>query len=74
MKAFIIIIIACLMFSSCATILNPASTSYQKTKPTEGQPQREIKTNYVLLDIILFPLGLVLDFATGSIYKEEPTK
>lgn len=69
MKRIIIAAIAGLMFTSCATIFGGHITEYQKTKPSSGQTQRSIRGVALIADIITFPLGLVVDFATGAIYK-----
>ncbi|WP_035565385.1 hypothetical protein [Hymenobacter sp. IS2118] len=60
--------------SSCATILGGPITAYQKTKPLAGQPQREIRVGALVADILLTGiLGTGIDFATGAIYKPQPT-
>ena len=57
--------------SSCATVFGGPVSSYQKTKPAAGQPQRDVRVGALICDILLFPLGLIVDFATGAIYKPE---
>ena len=61
--------------SSCATILGGKTNSYQKTKPVNGQPQRQVRVGYLVADAILSgPLGVAIDFVTGAIYKPEPKR
>jgi hypothetical protein len=57
-----------IMLSSCATILGGKVTVCQRTKPAPGQPQREVRVGYLILDIIFSPVWVV-DIATGAIYK-----
>lgn len=60
--------------SSCATILGGPITTYQKTKPAAGQPQREVRVGALVADILLTGIiGTGIDFATGAIYKPQPT-
>lgn len=60
--------------SSCATILGGPITAYQKTKPLAGQPQREVRVGALVADILLTGIiGTGIDFATGAIYKPQPT-
>lgn len=60
-----------LLFSTtgCATILGGPISSSQKTKPAPGQQQRDVRVGWLIADIILFAPGLIVDFATGAIYK-----
>jgi hypothetical protein len=69
----IAIILATIMLtmSSCATVFGGKVTSYQKTKPLPGQQQREVRVVALIADIILFWPGLIVDFATGAIYKPK---
>jgi len=69
-KIYAIILLTSLALSSCATIFvaGKASTC-QKTKPAEGQPQRDIRVGLLILDILLFWPGAIVDFATCEIYK-----
>ena len=62
------------MFSSCATVFGGSVSQCQKTKPKEGQPQRDVRVAALILDILLFWPGTILDFATGAIYKPCDTK
>ena len=60
--------------SSCATILGGPITTYQRTKPLPGQPQREVRVGALVADIFLVGLlGIGVDFATGAIYRPQPT-
>ena len=60
-------------FSSCATVFGGPRTSYQVTIPKPGEPQREVRIVPLLIDVIFWP-SLVVDFATGAIYKPSPSK
>jgi hypothetical protein len=60
-----------IMMSSCATVFGGKVTSYQKTKPAPGEQQREVRVGALIADIILFAPGLIVDFATGAIYKPK---
>jgi len=76
-KIFINVLVAVTIASSltsCATVFGGKVTQAQKTKPLPGEQQRSIRPVALIADIILFPLGLVVDFATGAIYKpvQEP--
>lgn len=71
-KAVAFVLIAA-SFSSCATIFGGPVTEYQRTKPVAGQPQREIRAGALIADILLFWPGAVVDFATGAIYKPQPS-
>jgi hypothetical protein len=68
--------IACLSaaLTSCATVFGGPRTAYQVTKPVEGGQQREVRVGALIADILLFWPGLIVDFATGAIYKPAPTK
>jgi hypothetical protein len=57
--------------SSCATVFGGPVSTYQKTKPAAGQPQRDIRVGALVADILLFWPGAVIDFATGAIYKPQ---
>jgi PBP1b-binding outer membrane lipoprotein LpoB len=57
--------------SSCATVFGGKVSTYQKTKPAAGQPQRSVRVAALICDIILFWPGTIVDFATGAIYKPE---
>jgi hypothetical protein len=61
-----------LMFSTtgCATILGGPVTASQKAKPASGEQQRDVRVGWLIADIILFAPGLIVDFATGAIYRK----
>ena len=70
MKKAIPFLGAVLMCTSCATVFTPKITDSQKRKPGPGELQREIRPGFLIADILLSgPIGLVVDFATGAIYK-----
>nr|WP_233173602.1 hypothetical protein [Pedobacter sp. ASV19] len=60
--------------SSCATVFGGQVTEAQRTKPVPGQPSRAIRPVALIADIILFCPSLIVDFATGAIYKPEAKK
>lgn len=71
-------LVACVLvgstLSSCATILGGPITEYQRTKPLPGQPQREVRVGALIADLLLVGLlGAGIDFATGAIYRPQPT-
>ena len=71
MKKLIAIGFIALMMSSCATVFGGKVNAYQKTKPGPGEQQREVRVVALIADIILFAPGLIVDFATGAIYKPQ---
>ncbi len=75
-KSFLIhaaIVSSCVsVLSGCATVFGGPRTSYQVTKPLDGQPQRQVRVGALIADIILFWPGTIVDFATGAIYKPAP--
>ncbi|MEA3503802.1 MAG: hypothetical protein U9R32_01210 [Bacteroidota bacterium] len=56
-------------FSSCATVFGGAVSDCQRTKPTAGEPAREVRAGALIADVLLFWPGAIVDFATGAIYK-----
>jgi hypothetical protein len=61
--------------SSCATIAGGKVTTYQRTKPKAGEPQRQIKVGALICDVVFWGgAGLIIDFATGAIYKTDPNE
>lgn len=67
------IISSCVVvLSGCATVFGGPRTSYQVTKPLDGQPQRQVRVGALVADILLFWPGTIVDFATGAIYKPAP--
>jgi PBP1b-binding outer membrane lipoprotein LpoB len=69
MKNVIAIGLVAIMMSSCATVFGGKVTDSQKRKPLAGEKQREVRVGALIADIILFWPGLIVDFATGAIYK-----
>ena len=69
LKNIIAIGLLALMMSSCATVFGGKITASQKTKPQAGEQQREIRVGALIADILLFFPGVIVDFATGAIYK-----
>jgi len=67
-------ILIAIILSSCATVFHGPVTSYQKTKPKDGEEQRSVRVGALLFNIFLFWPGAIVDFATGAIYKPEPKK
>lgn len=68
-KKPIAIVFVAFMMTSCATVFGGKVNAYQKTKPGPGEQQREVRVVALIADIILFAPGLIVDFATGAIYK-----
>ena len=69
MKKSVAIAFVALMMSSCATVFGGKVNAHQKRKPGPGEQQREVRVVALIADIILFAPGLIVDFATGAIYK-----
>ncbi len=65
------LIILAVYISGCATVFGGPISTYQKTKPSPGEPQREVRVGALIADILLFWPGIIVDFATGAIYKPE---
>lgn len=63
------IVMVAFMMSSCATVFGGKVSDCQRTKPSPGEPTREIRAGALIADILLFWPGAVVDFATGAIYK-----
>lgn len=55
--------------SSCATLFCGPVSECQRTRPAEGQPARQVRAGALILDIILFWPGAIVDFATSAIYQ-----
>ncbi|MCE2611705.1 hypothetical protein LVD13_01895 [Flavobacteriaceae bacterium D16] len=70
-KTGIAIGFALLMFSSCATLFGGPVTEHQKRKPKPGESQRDVRVVALIADIVLFAPALIVDFATGAIYKPK---
>ena len=73
-KSVISILLISVVFSSCATVLGGPRTSYQQTKPKEGEPKREVAVGFLIADILLFPIAMAWEFPMGHIYKDQPSK
>ena len=69
LKKLIAIGFITIMLTSCATVFGGPVTTYQKTKPGPGEPQRDVRVVALIADILLFAPSLIVDFATGAIYK-----
>ena len=68
---FLIILLVTYLLTSCMTVLNGEASHYQKTKPSHGEPKREISTKSFITSA-MFPPGILVDFLTGAIYRDEP--
>jgi len=66
---FTAIVLIAVSLSSCATLFCGPVGECQRTKPAEGQPARQVRVGALILDIILFWPGAVVDFATSAIYR-----
>lgn len=55
--------------SSCATVLGGRVTEPQKTIPGPGEQQRPVRIGYLAADLLLCGPCVIVDFATGAIYK-----
>lgn len=60
-----------IMMTNCATVFGGKVTDQQKTKPAPGEQQRQVRAVALIADILLFTPGLIVDFATGAIYKPK---
>ncbi|MCX6300380.1 MAG: hypothetical protein NTY72_14960 [Bacteroidetes bacterium] len=60
-----------LFSSSCATILGGKVSDYQRTKPAQGQPARKLRVVAFLGDVCFGLVPVIVDFATGAIYRPE---
>jgi hypothetical protein len=68
-KTLLLVTFICLIFTSCATVFGGQVSDCQRTKPAPSEPTRKIRAVAMIADIILFWPGLIVDFATGAIYK-----
>lgn len=71
MKNVITVGLIALMLSSCATVFGGKVTEYQKRTPKAGEQQRQVRVGALIADILLFWPGIIVDFATGAIYKPK---
>ena len=64
-----------ILFSSCATLfVKGKATECQRIKPAPGQPQRQIRTFWLIADIVLFWPSVFVDLGTAKIFKPCETK
>ena len=66
---FTAIVLAVSTMTSCATVFGGKVADCQRTKPAEGEPARPVRVGALIGNILLFPPGLIVDFATGAAYK-----
>jgi predicted small secreted protein len=66
---FIAITIITMSLTSCATVFGGKVSDCQRTKPVAGEPSRKVRAGALIANIVLFWPGLIVDFATGAIYK-----
>jgi UPF0716 family protein affecting phage T7 exclusion len=64
-----LLFVVMIILPSCATVFGGKVTECQRTKPAPGQPQREVRAGALIADVLLFVPGVIVDFATGAIYK-----
>ncbi len=71
MKKFVapLFLATCIAFSGCATVFGGSVSTCQRTKPADGEPQRKVRAVALIADCVLFLPGVIVDFATGAIYK-----
>jgi UPF0716 family protein affecting phage T7 exclusion len=55
--------------TSCASVFGGKVSECQRTKPAAGAPARQVRVGALIADILLFTPGVIVDFATGAIYK-----
>jgi hypothetical protein len=66
---FLLALTACVVCTSCATIVYGKASACQKTKPAAGQPARDIRVAPLIADCCLGFVWLAVDFGTGAIYQ-----
>lgn len=71
-KFFILILVTQLMMTGCASVLGGQKTDHQRHRPECGEPRRQLRVGMIIADLVLFPPGLIIDFATRKIYKPFP--
>ncbi|TXD47910.1 hypothetical protein [Polaribacter sp. IC073] len=64
-----VLIFMSVLLTNCATLFGGAVTQSQKTKPKPGEEQRKIRVAALIADLVIFWPSLIVDFATGAIYK-----
>jgi len=67
--SFMAIVLVAGMLSSCATVFGGRVSECQRTRPAAGEPTRAVRGAALVADILLFWPGLIVDFATGAIYR-----
>ncbi len=68
------LLLIAIILPSCATVFGGPVSTCQRTKPVAGEPQRAVRGGVLVLDILLFWPGAIIDFATGAIYKPCTSK
>ncbi len=68
----LLFLFACVSMTSCATILGGQKTDHQRKQPQCDAPRRQVRVGMLIADLILFPPGVIIDFATRKIYKPFP--
>jgi hypothetical protein len=69
-----LLLLVIVLLPSCATVFCGPVSSCQRTKPAAGEPQRAVRAGALVLDILLFWPGAIIDFATAAIYKPCTSK
>ena len=64
-----LIYLFCQFGTGCATVFGGKVDDCQRAKPKDGEPTRRVRVGAMIADIVLFPLGLVVDFASNAMYK-----
>ena len=67
----VLLISVTLFSSSCATILGGRVSTAQRTKPESGEPARKIRVVALVADFCFGIVPVIVDFATGAIYRPE---
>ena len=69
---FLCLAVMTLQMTSCATIVGGQITESQRKKPAPGEPSRQVKVGALIADVVFFGgIGIIVDFATGAIYKKQ---
>ena len=69
--ATVALLAATLSFTSCATVFGGKVTEHQRTKPVAGEPSRKVRVAALIVDALFGVVPLIVDFATGAIYKPQ---
>ena len=71
MKKILLIAVATLTLTSCATVFGGRVTTHQRTKPNKeaGEPARRVRIVPLVANAIFWPWGIGVDFLTGAAYK-----